>query len=64
MIRNALESIGGIGIFPVISLVLFVLVFAGMLALVARMRHAHLLHMSHLPLVDDQQGPEEGETRP
>lgn len=64
MIRNALENISGIATFPVISLVLFVLVFAGMLATVLRMSRAHLDHMRHLPLAEDHEAPEEGETRP
>ncbi len=53
MIRQVLEDIAGIARFPLISLVLFVLVFSGMLIAVLRMRRKHLDHMRQLPLEDD-----------
>lgn len=61
MIRNVLESIGGISVFPAVSLVLFVLVFAGVVVWAIRLNRRHLEHMRHLPLTDDK--PDAGDSR-
>ena len=53
MIRNVLQAIDGIGIYPVISLVLFTTFFAGMLVWVFRMKKSTLLEVGRLPLQDD-----------
>jgi cbb3-type cytochrome oxidase subunit 3 len=53
MIRNVLQEIGGVGLYGVISLLLFFLVFVGMLIWVLRLRRPHLDEMSKLPLDGD-----------
>ena len=53
MIRNVLQAIDGIGLYPVISLVLFTTFFAGMLVWVFRMKKSTLLEVGRLPLQDD-----------
>lgn len=51
MIRNVLENLGGhIAAFPVISLVIFVSFFTGMLLWVVSLSRRHVEHMSQLPL--------------
>jgi cytochrome c oxidase cbb3-type subunit 4 len=50
MYTELLRSIGGIDIFPVISLVLFVVVFTVMLVRVLRMDRAQASEMAALPL--------------
>ncbi|MBS1614846.1 MAG: CcoQ/FixQ family Cbb3-type cytochrome c oxidase assembly chaperone [Bacteroidetes bacterium] len=52
-LRNYLESIAGVGIFPVITLVLFFAVFVtlGAWAILARREHLHA--MNQLPLHED-----------
>ena len=53
MIKNVLESISGIDIFPIISLVLFALVFGLMLVWVFRLDKKTVSHMKNLPLEDE-----------
>ena len=53
MFKNILTDIGGIGIYGIISLVLFFSVFVGMLWFVTSMRRNHSEHMSQLPLDQD-----------
>jgi len=53
MIRNVLENITGIQIYPIISLVLFVAVFGGMTFWAIRLRRPYINHMGNLPLDDD-----------
>ena len=57
MYKDILQSITGIEVFPVISLVLFVIVFTAVLISVARMdrRRAHVL--ASLPLDDSADRP-------
>jgi len=52
MIRNVLTEIGGIGLYGVISICLFFLVFSGALVWVLLLRKPHLKSMSRLPLED------------
>ena len=52
MIRNVLSDIGGIATYPIISLVLFVLVFAGAILWAITMRKSEVEHASQLPLED------------
>jgi hypothetical protein len=54
MIRNTLESITGISIYPVFSFVLFLLLFTGMLVWVARRNKQYLHEHGQLPLNDSQ----------
>ncbi len=53
MIRHVLESINGIGIFPIISLIVFVLIFAGVTVWVVTMPKRKVRYMAKLPLKDD-----------
>lgn len=51
MIRNVMENLGGhIEAYPVISLVIFVSFFTGMLLWVVSLSRRHIEHMSQLPL--------------
>jgi hypothetical protein len=53
MIRNVLESINGIQIYPIISLILFLPVFGGMMLWALRLRRTYINEMGNLPLEDD-----------
>jgi cytochrome c oxidase cbb3-type subunit IV len=59
MYKDILQSITGVEVFPVISLVLFVIVFAAVLISVARMDRTRATGLAGLPL-DDSSDP----TRP
>lgn len=50
MYKDILPAIAGIHIYPVVSLVLFVVVFAGVLAAVGRMDDATVDRLAGLPL--------------
>lgn len=50
MLSKTLEAIEGIGIYPMISLVMFVLLFVAVLIYVVRMKKDHADEMSQLPL--------------
>ena len=50
MYKELLRSIAGVEVFPVISLCLFVLVFAVMLVRVSRLDRQGLIRMATLPL--------------
>lgn len=52
MYKEILRSIAGIGVFPVVSLLLFVLVFAIVVFRVLRMDRAEAQHYAGLPLDD------------
>jgi cytochrome c oxidase cbb3-type subunit 4 len=53
MYGDILRGIIGIEIFPVLSLVIFVTFFTGVLVRVARMTRPQIEHLSRLPLADD-----------
>ena len=53
MIHAVLTQIGGIGIYGVISLLLFFGVFVGVLVWVSRIRPAYSQKMKNLPLESD-----------
>lgn len=53
MIRESLEAITGVSIYPIISFVFFFTFFAGMLVWVFRQSKAEIAELSNLPL-DDQ----------
>jgi len=57
MYKEILTGIGGIHVFPVISLVLFVAVFTVMLVRVAMMDRARTAQLAGLPLQDDHTTP-------
>lgn len=54
MIRNVLENIAGIQIYPIISLILFVAVFIGMALWAMRLRRNYSEYMGKLPLEDEK----------
>ncbi|MFD2721085.1 cbb3-type cytochrome c oxidase subunit 3 [Hymenobacter monticola] len=54
MDKNVLQSIAGVGIYPVISLVIFGLFFLGLLVYVLLSSRQHLHAMSQMPLLDDE----------
>jgi hypothetical protein len=53
MFQNVLKDIGGIGIFDVISICLFVVVFTGALVFAACLKKPFLKEMSTLPLQNE-----------
>ena len=55
MLQEVLRSVEGVGIFPAISLVMFVTVFALVLVYAARMDRAGVRHMAALPLEDQEE---------
>jgi len=55
MIQNVLTKIGGVGIYGIISISLFFLVFGGALVRVFLLKKPYLDTMSTLPLRDDAQ---------
>jgi hypothetical protein len=52
-VKHYLETILGIEIYPLISLVIFVVFFAIMLLYVLKMDKEHIKEVEHLPLEDD-----------
>jgi hypothetical protein len=53
MVKNVLQEIGGLGIYALISLLLFFAVFTGALVWTALQRRAFCARMGALPLEDD-----------
>jgi hypothetical protein len=53
MYQDILQRIEGIGIFPVISLVLFVSLFSVVLVVVVRMDRSRAERLASLPMDDD-----------
>jgi hypothetical protein len=60
MIRNVLQSIGGIEIYPIISLFIFLSVFAVVLVWFFLANKNHLHTMAQLPLDDATTGTVQG----
>jgi cytochrome c oxidase cbb3-type subunit 4 len=54
MIKNVLESIAGVEVFPVISLLLFVIVFTVMFVWAMRRDKEYLTEMAELPLRENE----------
>ena len=54
MIRSVLEQIGGVGVYGIISMLLFMGVFTGVLLWILRLRPAHIDEMKNLPLTNDR----------
>jgi cytochrome c oxidase cbb3-type subunit 4 len=54
MYKEALRSIEGIQIYPLVSLAIFGLFFIGLIIWVMRVDKAYIHEMSNLPLLDDQ----------
>jgi hypothetical protein len=57
MIQNVLQSIGGIGIYGIISICLFFAMFIGILIWALRLKKPYLKSMSDLPLNHDEIAP-------
>ena len=53
MIKNVLQAINGVEIYPIISLILFLLSFTAVLIWTIRMKKSDVLRYSKLPLEDD-----------
>lgn len=53
MIKNVLESIAGVDIFPIISLTVFALIFSAMLVWVYKLDKKTVSKMKNLPLEDN-----------
>ena len=56
MIRNYLQSIEGIDIFPIISLLIFVLFFAVLIIWLVKVDKNYLKEMKELPLEQTKNG--------
>lgn len=54
MIKNVIESIGGIGLYGLISMLLFFLVFVGTIVWVLRLKRNYIQRMKDLPLAPDE----------
>lgn len=64
MYKDVLRSIEGIGLYPVISLVVFVLFFTTVFLWVLRIRKGHAAHMAAMPLEDGTAcAPQSGDLR-
>lgn len=54
MFKHYFERVEGIEFFPLLSLVMFVLFFLGLLIWVLKVNKGYINEMAHLPLKDDQ----------
>jgi cbb3-type cytochrome oxidase subunit 3 len=54
MYKEVLRSIEGIGLYPVVSLVVFFLFFTTVFLWVSRIRREEAEHMAAMPLDDDE----------
>jgi hypothetical protein len=63
MIKNVLSELGGVGLYGVISVVLFFVVFTGALVWTFAQRKSLMDTMGALPLADDQTSATEGDSR-
>lgn len=52
--RNVLEGVGGLEIFPMIGIVLFLLFFIGVVVYVVKMKASDVESYSRLPLENDK----------
>ncbi|HZW40134.1 MAG: hypothetical protein ACM3O3_07250 [Syntrophothermus sp.] len=55
MLRETLESINGVEIFPIISFAIFFIFFVGVIIWQYRLSHKYLTDMSNLPLVSNKE---------
>ena len=53
-IKNHMESIAGIEIYPLISFVIFFAFFIGLFVYVAMMRKTHISELENLPLTENE----------
>lgn len=54
MFRNNLESITGVSIYPIISLIVFFAFFAVLIAYLIKMDKAHIENASRIPLQNSE----------
>ena len=52
--KNYLETIAGVEIFPMISLILFVLFFVGLIFFVIKADKSYINHMQQIPFDEEQ----------
>jgi cytochrome c oxidase cbb3-type subunit IV len=52
MIRQTLETISGVSIYPLISFAIFFIFFMGLILYVVSIRKKYIEEVSHLPLED------------
>ena len=64
MIQNVLSNIGGVGVYGVISICIFVAVFLGVVAWMLGLKRPYLKSMRELPLCDEPAREESNPTRP
>ncbi|MFM2376373.1 MAG: hypothetical protein RLZZ165_1470 [Bacteroidota bacterium] len=62
-IHHFLQDIDGIGVYPMISLLIFFLFFVGLALYVARMRKQHVRYMATIPLDGETESPSEPSER-
>lgn len=53
-IKHHMDTIAGIGIYPVLSFVIFFIFFLAMLWWLRSVSKGHIAHMSGLPLLEEQ----------
>ncbi|HEX4946522.1 MAG TPA: CcoQ/FixQ family Cbb3-type cytochrome c oxidase assembly chaperone [Blastocatellia bacterium] len=58
MYKNVLQTIEGIGIFPIISMLIFLAVFLAAIIWFFKADKEHLQHMAELPLESNNKGKE------
>ncbi len=59
-IKHHMDTIAGIGIYPVISFLIFFLFFIAVLLWVRKVSRAHIAHMASLPLIEEPTKTESG----
>jgi cbb3-type cytochrome oxidase subunit 3 len=57
MYKNVLQAISGIEIYPVLSLLIFFLLFSAVVAWALTRKSQHLQYLAQLPLETDHQEP-------
>ena len=62
-ISHHLDTIAGIGLYPLLSFVVFFLFFLAVLWWVFTVRRSHIEHMSALPLTTDHENNEQEHAR-
>lgn len=61
MYKNVLESMAGVDVYPIISLIIFFLFFIGVLLWVMKADKSYINKMGSLPLENSQGGNNSGE---
>lgn len=59
-IKHHMDTIAGVGIYPVISFLIFFGFFLLVLLWVRKVSGAHIAHMAHLPLLEETTNTETG----